>query len=75
MEILENYIENNEEIEFKNNVFKSISEDLSSAIWVSIVLILIIWSYIQTETVIPKNAKLDMYKLSITEEFDDNINR
>lgn len=74
MEILENYIESDEEVEFRKNVFKSISKDLSSVIWVSIVLILIIWSYIQTETVIPKNAKLDMYKLSITEEFENNIN-
>ncbi len=74
MEILENYIESDEEIEFKKNVFKSISKDLSSVIWVSIVLILIIWSYIQAETVIPKNAKLDMYKLSITQEFENNIN-
>lgn len=73
MEILENYVDNNEKVEIKNNIFEIISKDFSSVAWVTIVLVLIIWSYIQTETVMPKNAKLDIYKLSITEQIEDDI--
>ncbi len=76
MDGLENCFENiedTEKVKLRNNIFKSISKDLSSIVWVGIVLILIIWSYIETETMVPKNAKLDIYKLSIIEEYEDSI--
>ena len=65
---MENFIDSNEELEFRTNVFRSISKDLSSIAWVAIVLLMIIWSYMQADTVMPKNAKLDIYKLSIVQE-------
>lgn len=72
MEILENYVEEQENLEIKNSVLKNISKDFSSIAWVTIVFMLIICSYIQTEAGMPKNAKLDMYELSIA-ELDNSV--
>lgn len=51
------------------NVFGIITRELSVIIWISMVLALIIWSYVQNENEISKRAQIQIYeKLSIIEE-------
>lgn len=49
------------------NFFVTISKEMVTVLWVVLVLLLIIWSYIESENNITTSTELNMYQISISD--------
>ncbi len=68
MEFSKDYINDSENINYRNNFFVNVTKELSLIVWVLIVLMLIIWSYVENEYSLSKKSEIDLYEMSISEE-------
>lgn len=62
-----NYKEN---LNIVKNFFVSISKEMVTGLWVLIVLLLIIWSYIESEYKGISSTELNIYQISISESLE-----
>ena len=72
------YIEDVENYNYESKLLNSLGEELSLIIWVMIVLVLIIFSYMTNQKNLSNQTDAGAYeKLSISEEIklEENINR
>ncbi len=72
------YIEDVENYNYESKLLNSLGEELSLIIWVMIVLVLIIFSYMTNQKNLSNQTDAGVYeKLSISEEIklEENINR
>lgn len=72
------YIEDVENYNYESKLLNSLGEELSLIIWVMIVLVLIIFSYMTNQKNLSNQTDARAYeKLSISEEIklEENINR
>ena len=72
------YIEDVENYNYESKLLNSLGEELSLIIWVMIVLVLIIFSYMTNQKNLSNQTDEGVYeKLSISEEIklEENINR
>ena len=67
MNLLNSILNYKENISNVKNFFINISKEMITALWVVIVLLLIIWSYIENEMNVVDSFETDVYQISITD--------